>query len=211
MIDIREIGTIREAKKLVEQTVAKLIKVILGTDYIVIKAEEDTNSPTTKYATVKVMTTTGENSDTKGNNPIHTEVDPVTGDETSVFSNILPVFIKFHKGEALEDASDVVQSLKMKSIHYALFGNDKRIGLRGYTAPTENNIPIDQQGWESGATITMTINVLSKQVILGGLGVIETVKGLAIDGYGIDVYTDNTKQPDNKIEKDIFAQYPEQP
>ena len=211
MINISEIGTIREAMALVENTVARLIKTILGTDYKVIRAEEDTNSPTTPYATVKIMRNTSEFNDKKGNNPIYSEVDYTTGDETLVFSNLITIFVKLHKGEALYDASDILQSLKMKSIHYSIFGNDKRIGLRSYTAPTENNIPIDQQGWESGATFTMTINVLSKQIILGGMGVIETVKGLVSDGKGIDVYYDNTKQPENKIEKDIFAQYPEQP
>lgn len=211
MIEISAIGTLREALTLVDNTVAKTIKTVLGSTFIVIKAEQDTNSPTEQYATVKTMVNTGETSDAKGNTVIHNSTDPVTGDETSVFSNIVVVFVKFYKGDALINASEVTQSLKMKSIHYGIFGIDKRIGLRGYTPPTENNVPIDQQGWESGATFTMTINVLSKQVVLGGLGVIETVQGLVVDGLGIDVYTDNIKDPSNKIEQDVFAQYPEQP
>jgi hypothetical protein len=209
MIEISEIGTIREALILVDNTVAKAIKTVLGTSFVVIKAEQDTNSPTEQYATVKTMLNTGETNDAKGNTPIHNSIDPVTGDETSVFSNIVTVFVKFYKGDALINASEVTQSLKMKSIHYGIFGSDKRIGLRGYTSPTENNVPIDQQGWESGAIFTMTIDVLSKQVI--NLGVIETVQGLVIDNSGINIYKDNTKDDSNKIEQDIFVQYPEQP
>lgn len=207
MIDIAQIGTTKEALDLVANTVAKVIKLTLGTNYLVIQAEKDTTSPTTEYATVNVLNSLGK-SGGRGNTAIHTEIHPVTGDETVVFTNTVDVIVKFHKGDALINATDVVNALETKTIRYQTFGNDKRIGLNGVSSPKANNVPIDQQGWESGAVITMTVNVLSKQVILGGLGVIETVKGLVVDGYGIDVYTDNTKHVDNKLEKDIFATYP---
>ena len=206
MIEISEIGTLREALSLAEQTVAKTIKTTLGVGYKVIRAEEDTNSPITPYATTKMVMNTGTSKDTKGNIPIHTQFDPITGIETAVFSNIITVLVKLHKGDALYDASDIFQSLQMKAIHYELFGHDQRIGLRGHTAPQTNNTPIDKQGWESGATFTMTLDVLSKQEVF--LGVIEEVKGLEVNNKGLKVYHDNLKDPKHVHKYDIQVRYP---
>lgn len=202
MISISEIGTIEEAEDLVYQTTAKIIKTILGLDHKVKKAEEDTNVNTEPYATMKILTL--PNQPTWRNDPIHSSVDPVTGDESAIFEDSFIVQVKMYKGNAMARANKVLQSLNMKTYRYQLLGTDKRIGLQNVSAPVTSNTPIDQQGWESGATFSMTYNVLSKMVILGGLGVIEEVNG----GSGVNVYTTNDMTSQDKVTRSFNTSYP---
>lgn len=202
-VPVSEIGTLPEAYELVRQIFGKIIKSTLGMNFPVVLAEKDTSVPTEPYASIKLITSNGEGNAFKGNTPIHTEINAVTGDETNVFSNIVQVVVKFFKGDALLNANLVTQNLNTSTFHYNMFKADSRIGLRGYTEPRENNVPIDQQGWESGALMTFTVDVLSKQVILEGLGVIETVTGFVADDHGIVVYKDDDKTTEDSIKQDI--------
>lgn len=204
-VPVADIGTLPEAYELVRQTFGKIIKLTLGLDFPVVLAEKDTSIPTEPYASIKLITSTGEGNAFKGNTPIHTKISSATGDEINVFSNIVQVVVKFFKGDALLNANLVTQNLNTSTFHYNIFKSNGQIGLRGYTNPRENNVPIDQQGWESGALMTFTVDVLSKQVILEGLGVIEYVTGFAADGHGIKVHKTADKDVNESVTQDIEA------
>lgn len=139
----------------------------------VLKAENDKGEEISPYVTFRTLSTRYSNPSSYGNDPIRSRIYP-DGSCNYVYSYTVPIILNFRKGEAFVDANRVVQSLKNDNKHYLSFGSRDDIGVVGVELVDTANTPIDQQGWETGATVSVTISFLAREYD-AGLSFIENV------------------------------------
>lgn len=171
--NIDDIPLIEEYDEYVKDKLYDFITEVLPTRALII-AHESEVIPVDPYVCVREIEILGESMGGFNNKPTYESMDE-SGAVTQVFLWSIPYEIKAHMGNAKSDLSKLWTRLKNPTIYYNYFGKYSVIDCNPTSGVRNANTPTDDQKWELGAVLNVTINIAVKYVEDEGLGSIESI------------------------------------
>lgn len=136
------------------------VNFLYPTHALVLDQSPDTILPIVPYVSCTILTGAGMNAGTGGNRPIFAQINDI-GESRYVYQEFLNIQLKAHKTDAFKVMKRIKKMFTNPKVHTQFF-DDPLVGVTNFGQVLNAPTPMDNQKWEEGASMTLTLSYLHK-------------------------------------------------